>query len=487
MTMADWTFQDATEIAALIRSGSLSARDALEHYLERLGRLGEDLNAIVVEQVDVARARAALADEAQARGEVWGPLHGVPMTVKESFDVAGLPTTWGNPALRDNIAQANAVVVDRLLGAGAVIFGKTNVPLALADFQSFNEVYGTTNNPFDLTRGPGGSSGGSAAALAAGLTALEMGSDIGGSIRNPAHYCGVYGHKPTWGVLPSRGHALPGVLTMTDIAVVGPLARSARDLALVVDVTGGADDLHSPGWTLDLPRSSATSLSELRVAVWADDALAPVDQTIKQRVLDVAGLVEAAGGQVDYEARPAFTAEETHERYQSLLQAAMSARQPKEQFQKVLRKRAALDPQDRDERARVVRDSTLYYRDWHALNEQRTHMRRAWHEFFQSYDLLLTPICATSAFHHDQNPQLGARTVTVNDTRRPYFEQLFWAGLTGVAYLPSTVFPTGLDAAGLPIGVQVVAREMADHATIEFARLIAEQLGGFTPPQAYGG
>src|SRR6185437_1166483 len=162
------------------------------------------------------------ADAALARGDNWGPLHGVPITVKESYDVAGMPTTWGVPELKTNIPTRNALAVDRLLGAGAVLFGKTNVPLLLSDWQSFNAIYGTTNNPWDLSRSPGGSSGGAAAALAAGLTGIEAGSDIGSSIRNPAHYCGVYGHKPTWGVVPPRGQALPGRLTQTDISVIGP-------------------------------------------------------------------------------------------------------------------------------------------------------------------------------------------------------------------------------------------------------------------------
>ncbi|MEX2488463.1 MAG: amidase family protein, partial [Pseudomonadales bacterium] len=192
-------FQDATTLASMIKNKEISSSELLEHFIARMSRYNAEINAIIVTQLDKARARAKLADEALARGEDWGPLHGVPMTVKESFDIVDLPTTWGDPALKENIATADAVACQRLQDAGAVIFGKTNVPYYLSDFQSYNEIYGTTNNPFNLERGPGGSSGGAAAALAAGLTGLEMGSDIGGSIRNPAHYCGVFGHKPTWG------------------------------------------------------------------------------------------------------------------------------------------------------------------------------------------------------------------------------------------------------------------------------------------------
>lgn len=478
-------FSDATSLAARIKKKEISSVELLEHYLARVDKYNPAINAIIVTQLDKSRVRAKAADAALARGEGWGPLHGVPMTVKESYNIEGLPTTWGSPAMKNNIAESDAVACQRLQNAGAIIFGKTNVPLSLADFQSYNDVYGTTNNPFDLTRGPGGSSGGAAAALAAGLTGLEMGSDIGGSIRNPAHYCGVFGHKPTWGILPMRGHAMPGVLTMSDISVVGPLARSAEDLRLAVELVGGADDLHLPGWKLALPEPTQKSLKDYRVAVWADDDLAPVDQSCKDRVMQVAKLVEEAGGQVDYEARPNFDAAHSHRQYENLLHSAMSARQPEEIFNANVARRAKLDPADDSALARVTIASTLYYREWHQHNENRTHLRWAWHDFFSKFDILLTPMCSTAAFSHDHNPQMGQRRVTVNNEQRPYMEQLFWAGLTGVAYLPSTVVPTGLNAQGLPIGVQVVAREMGDFYTIEFARKVAEQLGGFVAPKAY--
>ena len=483
--MDDLAFSDATTLAAKIKAKDISSVELLEHFIGRVEKYNPDINAIIATQYDKARDRARAADEALSKGEDWGPLHGVPMTVKESYDIAGLPTTWGNPDLKNNIAERDAVACDRLQAAGAVIFGKTNVPLSLADFQSYNDVYGTTNNPFDLERGPGGSSGGSAAALAAGLTGLEMGSDIGGSIRNPAHYCGVYGHKPTWGILPMRGHALPGVLTPSDISVIGPLARSAEDLRLAVDLVGGADDIHLPGWDLNLPKPDGMSLAKLKVAVWADDDIAPVDERIKARVLKVAKLLEDAGADVDYGARPQFAADYTHEQYQYLLHAAMSARQPDAMFEENLKRRHSLGADDNSSLATVTRASTQFYREWHVRNENRTHLRWAWHEFFKEFDLMLTPMCSTTAFFHDQNPQMGSRTLTVNNEERAYFEQVFWAGLTGVSYLPSTVFPTGPDDQGLPIGVQVVAREMGDLATIEFARLVTEQMGGFTPAPNY--
>ena len=483
--MDELAFSDAIALADKIKAKEVSAVELLEHYLARVEKYNPDINAVVVLQEEKARARAKEADEALARGEDWGPLHGVSMTVKESYDITGLPTTFGDPANKDNIAMSDAVACERLLNAGAVIFGKTNVPIHLADFQSYNDVYGTTGNPHDLGRTPGGSSGGSAAALAAGLTGLEMGSDIGGSIRNPAHYCGVFGHKPTWGILPMRGHALKGILTPSDISVIGPLARSARDLRLALDLTAGADDIHLPGWQIALKEPEQKSLADYKVGVWLDESIAPVDETVKARVVQVAKLVEAAGGQVDYDARPEFDVAASHDIYTNLLHSAMSARSPEAAFEAGVKRRAELDPDDQSQLAKVTRASTLYYREWHAFNERRTHLRWAWHDFFKSYDLLLTPMCMTSAFPHDHNPKNSERMIQVNNTPVNYFDQVFWAGLTGVSYLPSTVIPTGLDSQNLPIGVQIVAREMGDLMSIDFARLVDQEIGGFVPPAAY--
>jgi amidase len=254
MNISAFPFGSATALAGALRQGRVSSVELLKAYLERVDRNNLKLNALVVDDRDAALQRARAADRALAKGESWGPLHGLPMTVKESFDLQGRPTTWGHLPRKGHAAGADALAVQRLKAAGAVIFGKSNVPLNLADFQSYNAVYGTTNNPWDPARGPGGSSGGSAAMVAAGLTGLEFGSDIGGSIRNPAAYCGVYGHKPTWCIIPKRGHSLadaPGA--EADLSVVGPLARGAADLALALKVTAGPDELTSRGLHYRLP------------------------------------------------------------------------------------------------------------------------------------------------------------------------------------------------------------------------------------------
>ena len=291
-------FSTATELAAAIRQKEVSSLELTDMYIDRIERYDRRINAVVVHDFERGRAAARAADEALARGDDTGPLHGVPMTVKEAYKVTGLPTTWGVPELHHNIAAEDADYVRRLKAAGAVIFGKTNVPLNLGDFQSFNEIYGTTNNPWDLTRTPGGSSGGSSAALAAGLTALEAGSDIGGSIRNPAHFCGIYGHKPTWGIVSDEGHALPGMVAPTDIAVVGPMARCAEDLALSMDIVAGAGRTDRVGWQLNLPQPTKTRLSDFRVAILTNHPRAPVSAEMADRVQQIGDRLARLGATV---------------------------------------------------------------------------------------------------------------------------------------------------------------------------------------------
>ncbi len=483
--MSDIAFKSAVELAHLIKNRDISCEALLELYLARVAQYNPALNAVVVMDEATARARAKAADEALARGEDWGPLHGVPMTCKESYDVAGLPTTFGIPDYKDNLATSDALSIQRLKAAGAIIFGKTNVPLRLADFQSYNDIYGTTNNPWNVERIPGGSSGGTAAALAAGLTGFDVGSDIGGSIRNPAHYCGVFGHKPTWGLMPPRGHALPGILAQPDLSVIGPLGRSADDLELGVRIMAGPDEIQSAGYQLNLQAPSKTSLADYRVAVWRTDEIAPVSHEVAERVDAVANAVATAGGAVDASARPDFDAREAHDVYQLLLQANMAARQSDAEFARLQAKAAALDPENQSESAKTLRRQTATHRDFGRANEARTHYRWAWHEFFKQYDVMILPISATPAFEHDHR-SFGERTLTINGEARPYFEQVFWAGLAICSYLPGTIVPTGPSADGLPIGVQIIGPEYGDLKTIGFAKLLEQAGFAFTPPPGYG-
>lgn len=483
--MTETAFRSALDLAAAIRGRRLSSREALEMYVARIERLDPKLNAVVVRDFDRARARADAADAALARGEDWGPLHGLPMTVKESFDIAGLPTHWGFPELRDSIAQKDALAVQRLKGAGAVIFGKTNVPRALADWQSYNAVHGTTNNPWDLARSPGGSSGGAAAALAAGLTGLELGSDIGASIRNPAHYCGVFGHKPSWAICPSLGHALGGNVTEVDIAVIGPLARSAADLATVLGLIAGPDPIEAAGWHLMLPPPRHATLQGYRVGVMLDDRNAEVDRGVQDAIAALADWLGRQGATVSLTARPAIDTDEAMRTYVHLLRSATSGGIPDAVFAEEQRLVQALRPEEDSYRARMLRANTGTHRDWLAANEVRHRMRHAWADFFRDWDLLLCPAAASPAIPHDQQGERWERVLTVNGRQVPVTDQLFWAGFSGMALLPSTVAPIAQSAEGLPIGVQIVGPQYGDLGCIDFARLIEQGYRGFVAPPGW--
>ncbi len=483
----DLAFLSATELLARLDAGAIGARALLEHHLDRVARLNPALNAIIWMDAERARADADAADRRRSESRPLGPLDGLPMTVKESFDIAGAPTTWGAPEFRDNVAEADSAVVERLRAAGAVVFGKTNVPLMLADWQSFNAIYGTTNNPWDVSRTPGGSSGGSAAALAAGLSALEVGSDIGASIRNPAHYCGVFGHKPTWEIVSSRGQALPGDISQTDIAVVGPLARSAADLRLALGLLAGADGAEARAWALELPAPRKTRLSDFRVAVVLTDPVSEVDRPVQDAIARLASWLEGQGATVEMDARPAFSSDEAHEIYIRLLRAATSKRMTDDQLADARRQLDAL-PADADRttyKVRMWEAQTMGHRDWLRWNERRRALMAAWEAFFERCDLMLCPAAASAAFPHDQQGERPDRTVEVNGRQVPTTDQLFWAGYPCASYLPGTVAPIGLTDAGLPVGVQIVGRRYDDLTCLQMAALIEQGYRRFTPPPGF--
>ncbi len=483
--MTDLPFRSALELAAEIRAKRVGCRELLELYLRRVERYNPKLNAIIATTLEAARARAEAADAALRRGEVWGPLHGVPMTVKESYDVTGLPTTWGAPEFRDHRARRNALAVDRLIAAGAVLFGKTNVPLMLADWQSYNAIYGTTSNPWDVARSPGGSSGGAAAALAAGLTGLEAGSDIGSSLRNPAHYCGIFAHKPSWGVVSPRGHAVGGRVAVGDISVVGPMARSAGDLEVALAAMAGPDEIDAQGWRLELAKPRRERLAEFRAAVLLSVPHAEVDRAVQDGVQAVADTLAKAGAAVSDRARPALDTLEVDRLFRRLLGAAMSGRQPDEAFRRNREKAQALSPDDMSGTAQALRGATLHHRDWLVGNEARHKMRLAWAEFFRDYDVLLCPVVTTTAFAHDHEGDPFGRSITVNGRQRPMHEQLFWAGYSGLFYLPATVAPAALSPAGLPTGVQIIGPQYGDLTCLRLARLLEREHRAFVPPPGY--
>ncbi len=482
--MTEIAFASATKLAAMIRQKKISSLELLELYLKRIEAFNPGLNAIVTLDVERARKEAALMDRRLARGDVAGPLHGVPMTVKESFDVQGLPTTWGDPANRDNIAKEDALAVARLRSAGAVIFGKTNVPLLLADWQAYNEVYGQTNNPWDHSRSPGGSSGGSAAALSAGLTGLELGSDIGGSIRNPAHYCGVYGHKPSFGVCSPRGHAL-GTLGETDMSVIGPLARSGADLMTALDIIAGPDEIDAAGWKVTLPKPRLPGIKGLRIAIMSTHPLAPVEEEYAHKIEALARTFKKEGAKVDLTARPDLDWSALWRTYILLLRAATSLRLSDEQAAAWAEEAKKHADDSEDYVALMARGNTLPHRTWLRLNETRLRIRQAFAAFFRDWDVLLCPAAAGTAAPHDHTGQRHERTITVNGRTQPVTTQLFWAGMASLAYLPASVAPIGLAKGGLPLGVQILAGPYQDRTSIHLATLMEKAVRGFRAPSAY--
>jgi len=482
--VSELAYCSAVELARMIRAGEISSVEAAGSFIERIEKRDAEINAVVVRDFDRALHAAREADRMLASGSPIGPLHGVPMTIKESYDIAGLPTTWAIPQLKDHRAESDSVAVAKFKAAGAIFLGKTNVPINLGDFQSYNDIYGTTGNPWNVERTPGGSSGGSAAALAAGFTPLDAGSDIGGSIRNPAHYCGVYGHKPTWGIVPPQGHALPGMLAAPDIAVCGPLARDTADLALGLDLMAGPEPLDEAGWKLALPAPNKSSLAEFRVAIWADEAAFAVDSEVSQRALGLGETLSRLGATVSDAARPDFDVAQSHVTYLTLLNSIMGASLDATQRAAMQRIADASDPRDQSTDIVMARAAVSSHRHWLMCNHERERLRYRWRDFFRDWDILICPQTATPAFPHDHSP-MGERVLRVDGADQPYFQQLFWAGLITSAYLPSTVFPTGPSAAGLPIGLQAVAGEYGDLRTIDFARLLANEIGGFAAPPGF--
>ncbi|MDH3318659.1 MAG: amidase [Betaproteobacteria bacterium] len=479
MSTAFWS---ATKLAQALRAKKLGAVELFDLYAARVRQHNRALNAICVMDLDAGRKAARAADRAKGKK---GPLHGLPMTVKESFNVAGWPTTRGLSEHKDNVAHKDALAVARLKRAGAIVFGKTNVPVLLADWQSFNPVYGTTNNPWDLLRTPGGSSGGSAAALAAGLTGLELGSDIGASIRNPAHYCGVYGHKPTWAVCSSQGHSMPGAVHPGDIAAIGPLARSADDLRLAMDIIAGSDDIDGAGWQLALPKPKLGSLRKLRVAVMPSHSTAEVDAAVSGAIERLASALAKKGARVSDRARPDFNPDEAHKVYIAVLRAATSNRQLPhhvELWERLSQERPATDM---SYEAQAARANVMRHKEWLGWSNRRHQMRLAWAEFFRDWDVLLCPAAATPAFPQNQRGERWERMIEVNGKPQPSTTQLFWAGYSGMCNLPSTVAPIELAGGKLPVGVQIVGPQYGDYLAIEVARLIEKEYYAFTPPPGF--
>jgi amidase len=473
------------ELVAALAAGKISALELTDHVIARIEALDQKLNAVVVRDFDRGREAAKRADAALARGE-RRPLLGIPMLVKESFDVVGLPTTWGVPQFKDFLPQNDAVMVARVRAAGAVILGKTNVPYLLGDWQSYNDIYGTTNNPWDLGRTPGGSSGGSSAALAAGFGPLSLGSDIGGSLRAPAHYCGIYAHKPTLNLIPPRGHFVPGLVPrVSDLAVVGPMARSAADLDLALEVTAGPDEARiGIAYRLDLPKARHDSLKDFRVLVIDDHPLLPTAASVRAALDRQSQLLVKAGAKVAHASPLLPDLADAARLYMRLLLSALSERWPADIYQQAEATAAALKPDDNSLEAERWRGAVLSHRAWAAADAARMILQQQWAEVFREWDVVLAPPMPTPAFPHDHSP-MTERRIEIDGKQFSFFDQLVWPEIATTPGLPATAAPLGLSDTGLPIGVQIVGPYLEDRTPIAFAALMEREFGGFVPPPGY--
>jgi amidase len=477
-------YRTAGDLVKALADRQVSSRELVDSAISRIEALDPKINAVVVRDFDRARAAADAADAALAKGERRALL-GVPMTVKEQYAVAGLPTTWGDPKNKDRKADADALVVQRLKAAGAVILGKTNVPLNLSDWQSFNEVYGTTNNPWDLSRTPGGSSGGSAAALAAGFVPLELGSDIGGSLRAPAHFCGVFSHKPTLDLVPQRGSGppqAPVVPVRGDLAVCGPMARSAADLALELAVLAGPDELSEGiGYKLSLPPPRHEKLSDFRVLVIDTHPLCPTATSIKTALNGLADRLAKLGCRVLRESPKLPDLARTTRTYGELLAAAYSLDLSPDDRARIDAAAKALSPEDQSLAAYRLRGITANHSEWIRASRVRAALRGQWFNLFQEVDIVLCPPMPCAAFQHDHAPR-RSRQFEIDGSKIPYNDLMAWAGIATLNGLPATTMPNGRTESGLPIGVQIVGGYLEDLTTVAFAGFIEREFGGFTPP-----
>jgi amidase len=463
------------DLAEAVREGKVAARTLLESMLSRIERYDASVNAVPTLAIDAARLAADTVDGARSRGEPLPALAGMPITLKDSLETKGLLTTCGASQWSKHVPDANADVVQRLVDAGCVLLGKTNTPAYAADLQTYNPLFGVTRNPWDGERASGGSSGGAAAAVACGFSAFEIGSDIGGSIRNPAHCCGVYGHKPTYGLVPFRGHIPPppGWNAVPDLAVVGPITRHADDLEQVLCAITDALAAKAD------PRGLA--LQSLRAAVWFDDPEFPLDHEVRERLERCVDALGKAGAAVK-RAQPVARLATLFDDYLRLLWPVTTAHLTARSMKRVIE--AGADHPEQSWHAKLARYASASHREWILVDERRHRLRARLKDFFRDYDVLLMPVSPVPAVPHDHSEDLMSRTIQVDGEARWYWEQLAWIAPATMSYLPATAAPVGLTKRGLPVGVQIVGAEFADRMTIHFARLMADVVGGFVPPPA---
>ena len=474
----DFAVMGVTELSGRIRAGELSAEEALDAALARVERVNGAVNAVVHVAESRARARARALDGAS--GDKSGLLYGAPMTVKDAWEVAGMRSTGGSPSLSEHVPVRTADAVLRLEAAGAVIFGKTNVPLMSGDLQTYNAVYGVTENPWRAGFTPGGSSGGAAAATAAGLTAAEFGSDIGGSIRTPAHFCGVFGLKPSWGAISMRGHVPPppGAQGEPDLAACGPLARRAEDLETLFDATLGPASIDAAGMRLAPPPPRCEGAKGLRVAVWSDDPFCPPSGATRAAVSRVGGLLADAGARVEEIGFPldGMTMESMFEVYAMRLHPITLAGLPSAQRAALIDAGERTASDDRSPVGLMARAAAMRAWETYVWRERQARIEaRLANEVFNRFDVIVCPVAMRAAFEHDHS-SFFARTLEVDGVSRPYSDMLVWIALATLARLPAVTVPAGRDESGMPVGVQVIGPRLEDRTPIQVAKTL-EALG----------
>jgi amidase len=467
--MSELTRLTAAELALGIRLRRWSATEALDAHLTRIRERNGELNAVVLVDEEGARRRAREADEALARGELWGPLHGVPVTIKDTLATAGMRTTAGFPPLAEYVPDADATVVSRLRAAGVVLLGKTNTPLLAMNYQCDSPLLGRGNNPWDLERTPGGSTGGGAAAVAACLSPLEIGSDIGGSVRIPAHYCGICSLKPTENRTPLTGHIpeVPGAPRgVRHMASIGPLARSVADLRLALDVTAGPDAEY---WESPPVALEPVKLDQPRVA-WLDEFEGcPVTADTRRAIAGLAAKLEQAGWLVERRAPEGFSFPEVWETWAGLLWCEVGSTMPPEVEAQWVEQLGAGSGDDDPIASTIRRCLSADMRRFTAVLTERDRLIGALERFLAQYDALLCPVTVGPAIRHCP---AGTR-VRVDDRTVPYW-------IAGLAYTapfnltgsPVVVLPLGRSAEGLPIGVQVVGSRWQDMKVLALAEAI---------------
>lgn len=476
--MNDLLDQDATSQLVALAAKRVSAVELLKASLARHAETHADLNAVVAADPERALERARAIDDARTRGESMGPLAGLPMTVKDTLDVAGMAASSGLAELRRRMVE-DATAPGLARQAGAVIWGKTNVPVMAADWQSANGLYGATNNPWDLKRTPGGSSGGAAAALAARVTPLEIGSDIGGSLRVPASFCGVFSHKPTWGVVSQRGHVPPhpGSHAERDLNVVGPMARSARDLRMLLSILSTAPVA---------PRAPPADLAQAKIGLWLDDPLCPLDPEVRATLMAFADELRAAGAEVETIESP-VDMRTLLLTYQTLLGAVLGEDLPPRmlramEFGRPFAKRAMARGAGPLSSAAMTMAYTARHREWLAADAVRARLRHEIAEAFDDYTVILAPIAPVAAFPHDKRPFARRSLKTSDGGAFAYPSMLTWISLATALHLPATAIPAGVTASGLPVGAQLIGPTGSDGITLAVAQAIDENVRGFTPP-----